>query len=123
MSFLLRQIKFFFTNRLGLALVFFNLFLAIWGIFEKGENYDIFHFYYEPIPIKIITIINLPALFAAGILTELVLSPPKSGWSFVTIGNFEMLHIVIFSIFQWLSIGYVCNLIYRSYQDENQSRN
>lgn len=119
MNFLLRQIKIFFTNRLGLALVFFNLFLALWGISEKGEDYDKFHFYYEPIPIKILAIINLPALIASDFLTKLVLSPPKSQSSLYIIGNFEMLHIVIFSIFQWLLIGYVCNLIYRSYQDEN----
>jgi uncharacterized protein with PQ loop repeat len=112
MSFLLRQIKNFFTNRIGLALVFVNLFLALWGIFEKGGNYSHYHYYYEPIPIKILTWINLPIIIVAESISRTLFPLPASPWSFVRISNFDMSLIVIFSIFQWLFFGYLCNLIF-----------
>ncbi len=111
MSFLLCQIKNFFTSRIGLALVFANLFFALWGIIEKGGDYSIFHFYYEPIPIKILTITNLPAIVLAESISRTFFPLPASHFTFVEIDNFEMLLIVVFSIFQWLLLGYLCNLI------------
>ncbi len=112
MNFLLCQIKIFFTNRIGLALVFINLFLAFWGIIERGGGYSNFHFYYEPIPIKILSIINLLVIALAESISRTLFPVPPSQWSYVKIDDFEMLLIVILSIFQWLSFGYICNLIF-----------
>jgi hypothetical protein len=112
MSFLLCQIKNLFTNRIGLAMVFVNLFLALLGIIEKGGDYSSFHFIYEPIPIKILTIINLPIIFLAESIGKTIFPSSGSQFGSVETDNFEMLLIVIFSIFQWLLFGYFCNLIF-----------
>lgn len=111
MEFLLSQLKIFFTNRLGLLFVFTNVFLVIWGLAEKEWNYSGFHFYYEPIAIKFLTIINLPALFFGGAVYSLFYTRPAMGSSLIEIKDTEMLLIILSSIFQWLSIGYFLNLL------------
>ena len=112
MSFLLTQIKSFFTNRIGLTLVFVNLFLALWGILEKGGSYSHFHFFYEPIQIKLLTIINLPVIILSESISRMLFPLPASNFSYVIISDFDMLLTVIFSILQWLMVGYLCNLIF-----------
>ena len=112
MSFLLIQIKNFFTNRIGVGLVFVNLFLALWGIIEKGGVYSSFHFYYEPIQIKILAIANLPIIALAESISRMFYPLPDSNSKFVKIDDFEMSLIVMFSILQWLLFGYLCNLIF-----------
>jgi hypothetical protein len=118
MEFLLAQLKIFFTNRTGLILVFTNFVLVIWGLAEKGWNYNIFHYYYEPIPIKIFTVINAIAIALAGEVNNLLYPPPETGWSFVIISNFELMLLVVFSISQWLLIGYLLDLMFRLGQEK-----
>ena len=112
MSFLQCQIKNLFTNRIGLALVFTNLFLALWGIIEKGGDYRSFHFVYEPISIKILTLTNLQIIVLAESISKTMFSSSGSHFGLVEINNFEMLLIVVFSILQWLLFGYFCNFIF-----------
>lgn len=117
MQFLRSNLRIFFTNKLGLILVFANLILVIWGLSEKGCDYNYFHFYHEPISIKIVTVINFPAL----LLGELIYSwffPPESGSTLIFVSNSKILLISIFSIFQWLLMGYLLNLMLLSNQKE-----
>ena len=117
MQFLLSNLKLFFINRIGLILLFANLILIIWGLSEKGWDYNHFHFYYEPFAIKIISLINFPSL----LFEELIYSwfyPPQPSSSLILISNFQMLLISIFSIFQWLLIGYLLHLTVSSSQKE-----
>lgn len=123
MKFLLLQLKDFFTNRFGLIAVFANLVLAILGLAEKEWNYGIFHYYYEPSPIKIIFTMNLPVISFVASISRLLFPVPPSPWSYVKISSFEMMLIVIFSIFQWLLIGYVCHLIFQFIHNERKARN
>ena len=118
MRFLLFQLKTFFTNRIALTAVLANLVLAIWGLSEKGWNYSNFHFYNEPLPVKILAIINLPVIFLVEIVWRSLFPLPVSQFDSVIIDTFEMFLIVIFSIFQWLLIGYFLNLILRSNQEK-----
>jgi hypothetical protein len=111
MKFLLSQINIFFTNQISLSAVFANFVLAIWGLFEKGWNYDSFHFIYEPAPIKILAIINIPAIAIGESLANQLFPSPNQ--QVVYVENSEMLFIVIFSIFQWLLFGYICKLSFR----------
>ena len=113
MKFLLLQIKSFFTNPIGWILVFTNLLLAIWGIIEKGGDYSSFHFTYEPLSIKILSIVNIPIIVIAESISEMVYPPVGPQFSMVFINNFEMLLIVVFSIFQWLFIGYLYKFIFK----------
>ena len=123
MKFLLLQLQDFFTNRFGLIAVFANLFLAIWGLAEKEWNYYIFHYYYEPTPIKIIFTMNSQVISFVESISRTLFPLPQSPWSYVKISSFEMILIVIFSIFQWLLVGYVCHLIYQNIRNEHQARN
>jgi hypothetical protein len=118
MRFLLSHLKVFFTNRIGAVFVFTNLILAVWGLSEKGWDYESFHFYYEPLAIKIITILNLPAIFIAELIYEWLYSPPKFGSTMVRIYDFEMFLTVVFSIFQWLLFGYFLNWLFRINQEK-----
>lgn len=113
MNFLLSQLKIFFTNRIGLFSVFANLFLAIWGLNEKGWNYSGFHFTYEPLPIKILTTINLPAVAIGESIGETLFPSSSLQFGFVENTGYEMILIVIFSIFQWLLFGYICKIIFQ----------
>lgn len=113
MNFLLPQLKIFFTNRIGLISVFVNLFLAIWGLREKGWNYSGFHFTYEPLPIQILTIINLPAIAIGESIGKSLFPPSGSQFGFVETTGYEMILIVIFSIFQWLLFGYICKIVFQ----------
>lgn len=118
MEFLWSQLNIFFTNRIGFILVFTNFVLVICGLAGKGWNYNSFHYYYEPLPIKIFTIINLPAIALAGEINNLLYSPPEKNWSFVIISNSELLLLVVFSISQWLLIGYLLDLVTRLGQEK-----
>lgn len=113
MKFLLRQIKIFFTNRVGLICVFANLFLVVAGVWLTGDNIHSFHFTYEPLPVKIAVIINFPAIVAAE-LTEKFLFPsaPREGKGLIEVSNLSVLLASVWSIFQWLLFGYVCELIF-----------
>lgn len=111
MKLLLSQIKILFTNRIGFVLIFANFVLAFWGLAQKGWNYNTFHFYYEPLPTKIFTIVNLPAIAFAELINNLLYSPPKAGTSLIEISNGELLLSIVFSIFQWLLIGYLLDLM------------
>ena len=113
MKFLLSQIKILFTNWIGLSSVFVNFVLAVWGVFEKGGYYNIFHWYYEPIQIKILFCLNLPSILIAEFFNEVIFAPAAQNRTSVSVSNSEMLLIVIFSIFQWLVFGYICKLIFR----------
>ena len=113
MKFLLSQIKILFTNWIGLSTVFANFVLAVWGVFEKGGYYNIFQWYYETFKIKILFCLNLPSILIAEFFNEVVFATVAQNRSSVSISNFEMLLIVIFSIFQWLVFGYICKLIFR----------
>lgn len=104
-------------NRIGLALVFANIILIIWGLSEKEWSYNSFHFYYEPIAIKIITLINFPAMLFEALIYNWFL-PPQQNFSTVFISDSEMILIVLLSIFQWLLIGYLLNLTFLSNQKE-----
>ena len=110
MKFLLSQIKIFFTNRISLSAVFLNFILAIWGLSEKGWSYDSFHFIYEPVAIKILTIINIPAIAIGELLANQLFPSPFQQVGYVE--NSEMIFIVIFSIFQWLLFGYIWKSIF-----------
>ena len=123
MKFLLLQLEDFFTNLFGLIAVFANLVLVILGLAEKEWNYDIFHYYYEPTPIKIIFTMNLPVISFVESISKTLFPVPPSPWSYVKTSSFEMMFIVILSIFQWLLIGYVCHLIYQNICIEHQARN
>jgi len=114
----LSNLKVFFINRIGLILVFSNLILAIVGLRNKGWNFNSFHFYYEPFEIKFLSGINLPAICFGQFFYELIFSRPPNPWSMIFISNTEMLFIVIFSIFQWLLIGYLLDLLIKSNQKE-----
>jgi hypothetical protein len=113
MKFLLSQIKNFFTNRISLSAVLANFVLAIWGLSEKDWSYNSFHFIYEPIPIKILTIINIPAIAIGESLANQLFPSPSQPFGYVETNNSEMLFIVIFSILQWLLFGFVCKLIFQ----------
>lgn len=113
MRFLLSQSKLFFTNRAGLICVFANLILVVWGLSEKGWYCCNFHFTYEPFAIKILTFLNLPALIFSAFIYEWLFSTPENNWSMVVIYDFEMVLIVVFSIFQWLFIGHFLNRLFR----------
>ena len=111
MNFLLSQIRIFFTNRFGLLLVFANLVLAVWGLAEKDWNYSGFHFTYEPTAVQILTIINLFPIFFSGEIYSAFYSPTEMASSLIEIKDLEMFLIVMFSIFQWLLIGYGINFL------------
>ena len=94
----------FFTNRFGLVGVAANMALLIVGLFEKGFGDRTFHFYYEPLSIKIFVFLNIPAIFASDLLT-VALYPTKATSSMIVISNFEFFTTVVFSILQWLLFG------------------
>ena len=114
----LSNLKVFFTNRIGLILVFSNLILAIVGFRIKEWNFSSFHFYYEPFEIKLLSIINLPAICFGQFFYGLMFSRSPNPWSMIFLSNMETSFIVIFSIFQWLLIGYLLELLIKSNQKE-----
>ena len=102
----------FFINKISILLVLINFILAFSGLFFKEFRYDRFHFHYEPLPIKILILPNLPAMFAASLISEIFFPSNKSQSSTVTISEYEFITIVICSIFQWLLIGYIFHKIF-----------
>jgi hypothetical protein len=114
MDFLVRQIKSFFINRIGLALVFFNLFLIVLGIYEKGSTFIYFHFYYEPLPIKLFVILNWWIFVLVDELERELFPPEVSHWSYVKMSDFFMLNVVILCILTWLIIGYIFHLFFQN---------
>lgn len=113
MKFVIEQLKIFFTNRIGLALVSFNLFLIIWGMYEKGENYNSFHLFYEPAPLKLFVYINWWIVILVGELERNYFPSIKSDSAFI-LSDFYMLHVVIICVLTWLLIGYVFHLCYQN---------
>lgn len=114
MKFLLIQTKHFLTNRTGLSCVFANLFLIVWGVFFIGDDFHTFHLTYEPLPIKIVILLNIPAMIAAGIIEALFFpSPQRMQSTLIEISNLTIVLNSICSIFQWLTIGYFCELVFR----------
>ena len=73
----LNKLKVFFTNRNGLVLVFANCLLAILGVRNKGWNFSGSHLFYEPLEIKILAIINFPAILIAQFVYELFYTRPR----------------------------------------------
>ncbi|MDQ3800581.1 MAG: hypothetical protein M3384_14120 [Acidobacteriota bacterium] len=113
MEFLSRQIKIFFTNCVGLICVSANLFLVVAGVLLTGDDIHSFHFYYEPLPVKIAVIINLPAILAADLTESLLFPPtPRAQSSLITVSNLNIFLTSVWSILQWLLFGYVCKLIF-----------
>lgn len=114
MQFLSPQTKLFLTNRIGLSCVFVNLFLIVWGVFFIGDDLHTFHFTYEPLPIKLVVMLNIPAIIAAGTIEALFFpSPPRAQSTLIEISNLTIILNSMCSIFQWLTIGYFCELIFR----------
>lgn len=111
-DFTVRQIKNFFSTRIGWTLVFVNLFLAIWGLREKGWQFSGYHFIYEPVTIKLLTFLHLPIIVIAESISRALFPLPDSNFKDGTIHNFDMFLIVLFSVFQWLLIGYLCNVLF-----------
>lgn len=107
------ELKKFFTNPIGLAAVLINFLLAIWGLFEKGWNYSNFHLFHEPLPIQILTLTNYFAISLAEMISKAFFQPEHSDFGYAIISEFEMFLIVIFTILQWLIIGYICSLLVR----------
>ena len=91
-------------------MVLLNFLLTILGLVFKEFDYSYFHFTYEPIAIKILSLINLPAIILGGLVGMFFDSSNDSQPTFVIITDAEFLSIVIFSILQWLIIGYVIYL-------------
>ncbi len=114
------RLKGFFANRNGLVLVFANFLLAILGIRDKGWNFSGFHWFYEPLEIKILTLINIPAIFIAQFFYELFFTRPQLSSSLITIYNVEMMLIVLFSNLQWLLVGSFINFPFQKPQEKNK---
>ena len=114
----LEKLKAFFINPNGLVLVLANFLLAVLGVRDKGWSFSSFHFYYEPIEVKILIFINFPAVLLASFVYELFFTRPKLGLSSAAIYDFEMFLIVLFSSFQWLLIGLMINFPFRKAQKE-----
>ncbi len=112
MPFFTKRLKNIVADRTGMVLVFANLFLAVWGVAEKG-GYGRFHFIWEPWQIKILTVINLPAITAAGLLESLVASPRGEPNGTVEITGLSLFFTVVFSTLQWLLTGFFCTSIFR----------
>lgn len=104
---LLSEFTIFFTNKVGILLVLINFILALLGSFLKGFTYNSFHFHYEPLPIKILILLNLPAIFIESFIYQIFFKPIDTQKFGVVISGCEFITIVICSIFQWLLIGYI----------------
>ncbi len=113
MNFLLEQLKVFFTNRIGLALVSINLLLLVWGMYEKGGHYNYFHWYYEPTPLKLFAYLNWWIVMLVGELERNFFPATESDSSFI-MSDFYMLHVLIICILTWLVIGYIFNLCFQN---------
>ena len=108
MKIVLSELTKFFTNKVGILLVLVNFISALLGLYMKGIAYYSFHFHYEPLPIKILTLLNLPAILFA----ELLFSTNESDKFGVSVNEYEFITIVMCSIFQWLLIGYILYKIF-----------
>lgn len=94
-----------FLNRFGLTGLAANTFLLLWGVFDRGFGDRSFHFYYDPLPIKILTVVNLPALAAADSLNAAVFPATALASSMLTISNFHFAAFLFFCVCQWVLIG------------------
>ena len=110
------QLKKFSNNSIGISAVFINFFFAIWGLYEKGWDYRSFHYVYEPLSIQLLTVINLFAISLAESLDRKFFPTESSQFGYVRCSDFEMILIVIFTIFQWLLIGYVLSFLLQNIQ-------
>jgi len=95
----------FFFNRLGLIFVTVNLILVFFGWLLKGGNFNTFHFYYEPLPIKIFVLLNLPAIFLSDLIVGTFFPVTQRASDMLEVATPELVIIGIVSILQWLVIG------------------
>jgi hypothetical protein len=102
----MKLVKAFFGNRWGLTLVAVNFLMAAWGVVEKRGDYQSFHYYYEPLPIKIIALVNLPAITLAEVVNAVFFSPVGDTFSMIWYSRFTMFLVAVFSSLQWLAIGF-----------------
>lgn len=98
-------IKSLINSRTAQILVLSNLFLLFYALIDRGNLITPFHFHYESILIKILAIINLPALFSAGIIVTIL-------FTMLSIANdlpsqyIQYLIAVLCASGQWALIGY-----------------
>lgn len=112
MNRVLDQLKFLLADRISWTLVSLNGFLLSLGLWMKDWDFRHFHFYYEPIPIQIFTLINFPALLIAEFTERLMFGVSGQAASYVRISEFQALSICFFSILQWLIVGRVLSFLF-----------
>ncbi len=97
-------LKAFLLNRIGWVCVLINGLLLLFGIYEKGFERG-FHLYHEPRPIQIFIVLNLPGVMLSALISDFV-NPLQSGTYFIPIDNLTLFSTVLFSLLQWLAIGF-----------------
>lgn len=98
-------------NQAGWVLVLINGLIVVEGLYEKGWQNRTFHWTYEPLAIKIASIINLPAMIVAGIFDSLFFEQYEQHSTSVHITESFLWLMILCGIVQWLIVGEIYSLV------------
>ncbi|MEP6786860.1 MAG: hypothetical protein ABJB40_00410 [Acidobacteriota bacterium] len=105
-------IKAIFLNKIGWVGIAFNSLLVIIGAIQKGDNFRWFHFYYEPVSIKLFFLLNIPPFVMAEWVDGAFRRQPLVNEELFVIPYDVLFLVGIFSVVQWLVVGYVLKSIF-----------